>query len=290
MKQVCCVLFACMALMPFAAVGQDKAPEKRIIVWTLQAKTGVTQSDIDSISGYIAAEVQKVSDADIVSEADINTVLQGEEAKQRCGVDDGDTGCIAEIGNALGVPEAVSGDLGRMGDYWILNLRRVDLRRVAIKNRISRQIKGNTNALVEAVPEAVAALFGAQPAPPAVVVAEKTGDEAGMSTLNVAGFNTFFIGVGLVAFGGIATWQAQVATDDANNERFNNSDSGAAEDRRDGWKAGAITSYVLGGALVTTGIILWIVDALQKPDEEPALQVSAGFDGNGVSGAVMWRW
>ena len=27
---------------------------------------------------------------------------------------------------ALGVPEVVSGDLGRVGEVWILNLRRID--------------------------------------------------------------------------------------------------------------------------------------------------------------------
>ena len=99
------------------------------------------------------------------------------------------------------------------------------------------------------------------------------------------GYVTFFTGVGLVAFGGIATWQAKAAADD-----YKTGDWGAA-DRNKGWKAGMGLGFGLGGAAMVTGIVLW---ALSPGDEAwwKEHSVSAGPAADGQGAVVMFggRW
>ncbi|RJO74270.1 MAG: hypothetical protein C4523_01080 [Myxococcales bacterium] len=158
-----------LAILAVLGVGAAAfaAGAEGIIVWKLDAKRGVTKDDVDSISGLLSSEVEHVSGVRVITEADIATILKGEEKKQRCGVDD--TSCLAEIGNALGVPEAVSGDLGKVGNVWILNLRRIAVREVRVLKRASRKVSGPIDDLIDALPGAVEELFG-DGAPPPVYV------------------------------------------------------------------------------------------------------------------------
>ena len=128
------------------------------MVWRLEAKSGVSGSDVDSLTGIVTSQVAQLSGEKVISESDIRTILKGEETRQKCGAED--VSCVTEIGAALGVPEAISGDLGRLGTIWILNLRRINVRTAAVITRATRQVDGPIEALVKAVPQAVGELYG----------------------------------------------------------------------------------------------------------------------------------
>jgi hypothetical protein len=93
------------------------------------------------------------------------------------------------------------------------------------------------------------------------------------------GHVSFWSGAGLAAFGGLALWQAQVAADD-----YGQNGSSAAADRNDLWNGLAPAGFALGGALLATGVILWLLDS----DEEPAVSVSTG--GPDMIFTVLGRW
>jgi len=281
--------------------GHEVFAAEGIVVWRMEAKTGVTDKDIDSISGYVTSEVEKYSGMNAVSDADIKTILSGEEKKQRCGVEN--TGCIAEIGAALGVSEAVAGDLGKVDKYWLLNLRRINARDVEVIKRSSRKVEGSLGDLIDVLPSAVAELFGKE-VPLMAVRSSVTVEESrqspeekmenpetpkiSLSTLNQAAFGTFFSGVGLVVLGGIAQWQMDVAKDDFDTSRGMDS---SAESRHKIWKGVNITGYVVGGAAMATGIVLWIVDATQeKKLDENKVSVGLAPNGNGFSAVLNGRW
>ena len=155
-------ILLCLAL-PAQAGGA-----KGVVVWRLVPNEGVDEKDIDIISGFIASQVELHSEGKVISEGDIKTILKGEETRQKCGVND--TSCIAEIGNALGVPEAISGELGKLGSFWMLNLRRINVREAEVIKRSSRNIEGSIDDLIRALPAAVADLFGAEPVEAGAVV------------------------------------------------------------------------------------------------------------------------
>ena len=390
-----------------------------IVVWKLQANKGVDEADVNLISNFVANQVAKYSGAKVISESDIRTILKGEETRQQCGAED--SSCVAEIGAALGVPEAVSGDIGKIGDFWMLNLRRINVRSATVVARSSRNIEGSVNELMRSLPGAVAELFGleagaspktAKLATTGILVVqsepqgadvlidgrlvgksplEKTfnvgeyklevsirgyksqertviilpgettelafelerippgrlyvksdpsgaalfldGDEKGttpykrktevgeyslelkldgyktakesvsvkskettrlnltlerdypMNPYKKYGYVTFFTGLGLAAFGGLATWQASEA---ANDYKSGNWD---AKDRNGGWTAAMGVGYGVGGALMVTGIVLW---ALSPGDEawwkEHSASVGFTTDGGNTLATFKGRW
>ncbi len=246
-----------------------------IMVWRLEAKTGVSEKDIDSLSSYLMAEVEKYSGRQVVSYQDTELVLRTEEKRQQVGMECDDK-CLAEIGHAYGVPEAIAGDLGRVGDVWILNIRRVKLRGVGVLKRASRQVKGKTiGAMVDTLPGAVAELFG----------------KKDMRTYRVAAYSTFFPGLALVALGGIGTWQMKDAWDE-----YKKSGDSAAADRHKAWKGVSTTCYIVGGAAMATGITLWVLEAVEKteprstPRESPDVSFLFVPVENGVTVGIGGRW
>ena len=270
------ILLAFSFVLPFGEAWADSG-ENGIVVWRIEAKTGVALEDVESLSGYLDAEVEKVSGMEVVSQADIETVLRGEETRQRCGASD--TSCMAEIGNALGVPEAVSGDLGRVGDVWILNLRRVNLKDVGVLKRVSRQTKGQSlTSMVEALSGAVAELFGKEYTPTATV-SKTSGEES--KALEISGYSLLGGGAAMLIVGGVATWQM----DESN---------GDDKSKFDTWKSTAIAGYAIGGAALISGAVLLIVDAVAddgKGDKNEAdLTFGIAPTPSGVSAGVAWRW
>ena len=337
--------------------------DKGIMVWKLQANKGVDEADVNLISNFVTNQVAKYSGAKVISEADIHTILKGEESRQQCGAED--TSCVAEIGAALGVPEAVSGDIGKIGSYWMLNLRRINVRSAEVIGRSSRNIQGNVDRLIEVLPGAVAELFGkespqpvtaaplektkpeAKPAPPPEpgrleVASDPPGAEvylegeakgqtpykdkvaAGefrlelkldgykaakqsvqvksketttvsftlerdypMNPYKKYGYVTFFAGLGLAAFGGIATWQAQAASSDVQSGDW------GGDSRAKAWSGMAVTGYVIGGAAMVTGVVLWALSPGDKERYEShasAASVSPTPDGKGAVVLIGGRW
>ena len=408
-----CILLACA----LAHAEEDARPG--IVVWKLQANKGVDAADVNLISNFVANQVAKYSGSNIISEADIRTILRGEETRQQCGAED--TSCVAEIGAALGVPEAVSGDIGKIGDYWMLNLRRINVRSAAVIGRSSRNIRGDINVLIESLPQAVAELFGLQAGEsPKVVVVKTTGTlfvssdpkgcevkidgrsasrtpfekklNVGVHKVSVAhrgyhvlerelrimpgqklkemfkleritpgelsvksspsgatlrldgiekgvtpfrkimevgdyklelqldgyktveesvtvkskkttrlnfslerdypmnpykkyGYVTFFTGVGLVAFGGIATWRASEAAADNKGGDWN------AEGRNRAWSGLAIAGYTLGGAAMLTGVVLWVLSPSDREwAERRSVSAAPTPDDRGAVVSLEGRW
>ena len=129
----------------------------KIVVWNLKPNAGVTEKEAATVSSIVTAEIARVSKSTIISESEMKGVIDGEQIKMSCGADD--SSCIAEIGAAMGAPFSVSGTFSKMGDYWIITLQLVDVRKVEVLSRISKKFKGNENALVEAITPMICELF-----------------------------------------------------------------------------------------------------------------------------------
>ncbi len=259
-----------------------------IVVWRLETKEGVTEKNVDSISGVLAAEVERQSGRKVISEADIQTVMAGEETRQQCGAES--TSCIAEIGAALGAPEAVAGDLGRMGSYWVLNLRRINIRTVEVINRVSQQIKGGEDELIEALHNAIAGLFGKSEIIETVVpvVQSKAKVNTGLGTLSKTGIGVLASGAAMIVVGGIATWQTGEAKDE-----YEKSLSSSAKDEHNTWKTASYAMYGVGGAALVTGVMLLIIDQVRdKPDDPQTarLDISATPIPDGAQANLLVRW
>lgn len=107
--------------------------------------------------------------------------------------------CIAEIGGALGVDQLVSGRIGRLGDTYVLELRRTDVRRAKTIASALQTATGSEDAIIEAIRQAVARLYGAA-APTPLVAVEKPAQSKGGAGWTVLGSIMTVAGAGGVAF------------------------------------------------------------------------------------------
>ncbi len=155
------------------------APTK-IAVMDLHAHAGVSSRLVAPLTANIVEGVrQQFPKAAIVSSEEIGAMLAAEGAREKLGC--GDTGCLAEIGGALGADRMVVGTLSEIGETYVLSLEFVDVPHAVVLSSATADVTvSREDQLLEAVPSLVHRLFAgggvevealatpsAAPAPPA---------------------------------------------------------------------------------------------------------------------------
>ena len=79
----------------------------------------------------------------VISRDEIKSMLLHEQSKMLMGCDD--ESCLAEIGGALGVQYIVSGNVGRIGETYLLHLKLINIREAKVENRVAEVRKVDTD-------------------------------------------------------------------------------------------------------------------------------------------------
>ncbi len=269
------VLLVAIGISSKAFAANKEAQQEQVIMWNIQPLNGASVQDAQLITNVIASEIEKWHKK-VLTEQDINKLVAIEQKRQECG---NDTECVAEIGNALGVREVIMGSLGRLGNTWILSLQRIDSLKVQVIRRSSVTSKGEIDSMLNLIPSMIQELFGkeareSKEAAQPVTKQEPEAPQYPMNPYKLWGHVTFWSGLGIAALGGAFTglaFSAKQKADDATTSK----EISDAESEMNTYNTIAITSYITGGALMATGIVLWI---LSPGDEAWAKQhgVSAG--------------
>ena len=111
-----------------------------VAVLDLQA-SGVPAELVSTLTEAVLSEIAKVQGIKAVGMADIRTMLDLEQEKQLLGCDD--AGCIAEIGGALGVDQIASGNVGKVGETFVIQLKLINIRTAEVLRRVDRQVSGS---------------------------------------------------------------------------------------------------------------------------------------------------
>ena len=140
-----------------AAFQLPKGKKLSFAVFNLKP-TGLSPDTAANLTQVLTTEVKGVEGASVVSRDDIAAMLQLESARMQAGCDD--AGCMAEIGGALGVDRLITGDAGKVGTLYIVNLRLLDVRHGVVENRVTESFEGNEEQLLRAVRFAARNLLG----------------------------------------------------------------------------------------------------------------------------------
>jgi hypothetical protein len=100
---------------------------------------GVTSEDARLITGAVAALVGENAQLDVVTGADMRQLVDISAAKQKVGCDE--TGCLAELAGALDATFIISGDVGRLGTAWLVNLSLFDAAQTKSAARVSAEVQ-----------------------------------------------------------------------------------------------------------------------------------------------------
>ncbi|MBW2457898.1 MAG: hypothetical protein JRI68_25560, partial [Deltaproteobacteria bacterium] len=282
------------------AEGSERPESKekklsKILVWKVLCNENVPRGDAELISGFVSSEVERRSGASVISEEEIKTLIEGERVKQQC--KSNEPSCMADIGNALGVDEAVTGELGIIGSFWLFNLRRINVRNAEVVKRVSVRVEGHVDGLMRQLPGLVAELYGQQPeadTPPGqgfigaqhqesehetgggvpqdttgqatagseIAVTQNRPEERsdGVALTTIAGHVLVWGGVAIGVVGAGAAYKFLET-----NEQYRNGDFGKQQEAEN-WATVAIASGLVAAAGVAGGVLLWL---LAPEDEEP---------------------
>lgn len=197
-------------------VGAIEA-ECNLLVMDLKGK-GLPEGDAELpsvLTEALVGELNEVSGCQIISEADIASMIQFEATKAQCG---GELdSCLAEVGAAFGAERVVSGTVGRIGEEYLLTARLLDVQRGSVEGRAEQNVTGGKEGLRIAAKNLGRALFDKDALPAATPAASADGEspaDGGMSLALLGGVGLATVGGLLAAGGGALTGLAELRMSD----------------------------------------------------------------------------
>lgn len=268
--------------------GESSRLENQAIwVRTLSGVEELGAKSFESLSGLLTAEVERVTGKKVLTDNDIRKAISERETLARAKRGEEAEGAVVSAPSPESVagklPLSVSGELRRANKEWVFSLRLLDSKLGSVRRHSTRSLRADQNALVEVIPAMVAELFAAD------TDTGKTGPLATarrypMNPYKKAAYASFFSGLGLSLFGGLATWQAAAAGDRVKSGSFGDKKASRA------WMGTAIGAYALGGAGMLGGILLW---ALAPDDqawyEKHPLSLAPTLGPKGAGVLLGWR-
>jgi hypothetical protein len=147
------------------------------------AAAGVTPELATNLTQILSGEIKRVEGTTVIGRDDIAALVQLEKEKTMLGCTD-DIECLAEIGSALGVQKLIVGQIGILGDSFVISIRLLDTASVNVDNRITESFAGDEGQLIGAMREAGRRLIGIDATEPGTL--QVTASEVG-STVFVDG-------------------------------------------------------------------------------------------------------
>jgi hypothetical protein len=123
----------------------------KVAMLPLTALGGVSKETTQLLGDALAGELRRRPGISVLTPSDVAALLGAERTRQMLGCTD--SGCIAELGGALGADRVVHGSIGRVGDSLVVNLAALDPRRAVTVASVSERLRGGgEEAFLDALP------------------------------------------------------------------------------------------------------------------------------------------
>jgi len=287
---------AIFVLLASLAAPVAAAPKPKMVVLDLVAERGIEDAVVRLLNELLLTEFAKSRQYEILGGSDVRAILDVESQKAVMGCDDAT--CLAEIGGALGADFLAASNIGRIGDYYLLNVKILDVRSARVVKRWSEQVEGLENKLMAAVRTTVAAVGEEEPGGSednktsetivALSVPTETETEAvaesEASSLHTPGLlpiTLWAAGGAAIITGVIFGVKAKSHFDNASNPDFD----GGAHELEPGRTAQVVAnvSYGVGGAALAAGVLTWL---LLGDDEAATVALAPTFGPAGTGLAL----
>ncbi|MBU1641353.1 MAG: formylglycine-generating enzyme family protein [Proteobacteria bacterium] len=178
-----------IVLLLFLEVSPAGAQEKKngngrekLAVMDLEATYGISEDLSYALSDFLRGEIFAQGEYEVVSKADLDALARRKSLQQQAGADCTDTGCLAELGKALGTKYMVYGSISKAGTLYIISLSLLDTvgENAGVLNRINERCTCSEEKLFDTMQQAAAKIMDKG------VFASGTGSTAGVRMGTVA--------------------------------------------------------------------------------------------------------
>ncbi len=130
-----CTTAIAFALAQGAATTTSSSPSCRAAVLDVTAGEGITAQRAQALTDVVTSEVGAHMDCSVISRAEIEALMNFEVSRQASGCDT--EGCLAELGDALGVSRLVIGSAQKVDGATLISLRLVDMDGMRVLKRVT---------------------------------------------------------------------------------------------------------------------------------------------------------
>lgn len=150
-----------LMILVTAAAAAAPVHARKVGALPLAAGANVDAKTAAALSEALAGELARVPGTEVITQAQMKSLLDLEAQKQLAGCSD--DSCMAQIGAALGVDELIGGSVAKVGESWLVGLRKVDVKSAGSR-LADRRLKGGTlDDVLDALPGLVAEVSQAAP-------------------------------------------------------------------------------------------------------------------------------
>jgi PEGA domain len=133
----------------WAAVAHGQARARHPAIGFLQLEPlGLDAERALRLEALFRAELERLSSAPLPSRSALEAVYAKEPGLRSC---TGEPPCLAAVGKKLGVAAVVGGNVGALGDSYVVNLKLVDVASGTELRRVSEKLSGSSDQLIDAV-------------------------------------------------------------------------------------------------------------------------------------------
>ncbi|MBN2695010.1 hypothetical protein JXR93_10130 [bacterium] len=270
-------LVVCLFLLSISLFSEE-VKKIKVSVMDLKAEIGVDERVVNLLYEVILSEFQKYSNLSIISKTDITSMIQHEAQKEILGCNE--DSCMAEIGGALGVDKIVLGNVGQIGNSFIITLKLADVKNAMVENRVSKTITMDENKLVPLVKILANELFNSfkqfrtEPLEDLSLDDNKGKKESSPSKI----FTWITLGTSVVLFGigGYFYLDANSIQDDLNSGKYAGED--IEKTAQEDYESSVLMKQVflsLGAVtLIGSGILFFFEGEGSKPESKSSFKIS----------------
>ena len=113
---------------------------------------GVDPQIVTKLDGLLRIELSRLADAAMPSPARVQALVRRHRGLSAC---TGEVACLVQAGRLLKVDRVISGNVGGLGDSYVVNLKVVDVATAKEIRRVQETISGEPGQLIEAIRVAV---------------------------------------------------------------------------------------------------------------------------------------
>jgi hypothetical protein len=280
-------LMGLCAVLWLLAGNAAAEPKPKLAVLDLKAETKLEAGTIKALNELLLTEVHNTNLYEVLGASDISSMLNLEERKMMVSGCTDDS-CLAEIGGALGVSLLLVGNVGGVGDKYLISLKLLDVVHAKVLKRTTDMVERNDTNLIAGIKRVVALVCRPpgdqtpvveprEPIEPVIGISEEAPSSTNWPAWITLGSAVLVAGVG-GAMGGLAQKDQGDMSDLVRG-------STEWRDLKDSAETKALVADVmfgLAGAAAITSLILFLV----IDDEEEA--VSAGVSVTPSGAAVSF--
>lgn len=230
-----------LLLLLFVAASTSALAAPRVYLVPLRAPN-VDQAATEVLAEQLLVSARRHHELfEVLGASDVKAIIDVEAAKAAMGCDT--ESCANEIADALNAEQLLAGQVGRIGDVWLLTLTRTDKATMKVLSRVSVEAHGDSpSSLLPLIANVVDQALGVER--PANVWAWMGGTVGAVGALGVITGGVLY-GWSIVEYQAAADALALPVPDVTTAHR-------AEQSSRDLYTA-AITTGIAGGAVVVVG-------------------------------------